>query len=64
MYLHKTIYIFITGTVRKNQKGMPKLTSRLKIGQTENEHTRNILGIKWKIEEMYTCCLKNLNTKW
>lgn len=38
----------MTGSVRKNQKGISKLISKLKIGQIENKHTRNMLVTEWK----------------
>lgn len=34
MFLYKK-KINVTRTVRKNRKGMPKLTSKLEVGQTE-----------------------------
>jgi len=47
MFLHKK-KTNVTGTVRKNRKGMPKLTSKLEVGQTESEHTSTMLAIRWK----------------
>jgi len=38
----------VTGTVRKNRKGMPKLTSKLEVGQTESQHTTTMLATRWK----------------
>lgn len=47
MFLHKK-KTNVTGTVRKNRKGMPKLTSKLKVVQRESEHTTTMLATKWK----------------
>jgi len=46
-YLHKR-KTNVTGTVRKNRKGMPSLIAKLKVRQTESQHTNNILVVKWK----------------
>ncbi|XP_060855555.1 uncharacterized protein LOC132933261 [Metopolophium dirhodum] len=35
-------------TVRKNRKGMLSLLAKLKVGQTESQHTKNMLVVKWK----------------
>lgn len=32
----------VTGTVRKNRKGMPKLTSKLEVGQTQKVNTQQL----------------------
>ncbi|KAL4125856.1 hypothetical protein QTP88_010096 [Uroleucon formosanum] len=46
-YLHKK-KTNVTGTARKNRKGMPSLLAKLKVGQTESQHTKNMLVVKWK----------------
>jgi len=46
-YLHKR-KTNVTGTVRKNRKGMPALSAKLKVGQTESQHTKNMLVVRWK----------------
>lgn len=47
MFLYKNI-TNVTGTVRKNRKEMPKLTSKLEVGQTESQHTTTMLATRWK----------------
>ncbi|KAL4153017.1 hypothetical protein QTP88_000850 [Uroleucon formosanum] len=46
-YLHKK-KTNVTGTIRKNRKGMPSLLAKLNVGQTESQHTKNMLVVKWK----------------
>lgn len=46
-YLHKK-KTNVTGIVRKNRKGMPSMTIKLKTGQTESHHTNIMLAVKWK----------------
>lgn len=46
-FLHKK-NTNVTGTVRKNRIGMPKLTSKLEVGQTESQYTTTMLATRWK----------------
>lgn len=46
-YLH-TRKTNVTGAARKNRKGMPTLSTKLKVGQTESQYTKNMLVIRWK----------------
>lgn len=47
MYLHKK-KTNICGTVRKNRKLMPKMDSKLKLGEREGKCTNKLLTIHWK----------------
>lgn len=49
---HKTNTI---GTVRKNRRGMPNLKRKLKSGEFESSHAKQILALKWmdRSDEVY-----------
>lgn len=37
----------LTGTVRKNRRGMPDLKTKLKAGEVQNANTKRMMAIKW-----------------
>ncbi|XP_008181189.1 piggyBac transposable element-derived protein 4-like [Acyrthosiphon pisum] len=44
LYKKKTT---ITGTVRKNRRGMPELKNKLAVGDVQSAHSKNIMVLKW-----------------
>lgn len=70
---YSTLNIFIrkkinvTGTVRKTRKGIPTLLAKLKVGQIESQHTKNILVVKWRDRRdvlIFMLTILSLKTKW
>lgn len=44
LYKKKTT---LTGTVRKNRRGMPDLKKKLKLGEVQSSHTQTMMALKW-----------------
>lgn len=37
----------LTGTVRKNRRGMPDLKTKLKVGEVQSANTKRMMALKW-----------------
>lgn len=58
-HLHKN-KTNVCGTVRKNRKGMPKFSNKLKKGETDTKHTENMMVVRW-MDRREVCMLTTLH---